>query len=378
MIRVAHVATWYHSHTTILAPKLAALAAYDDLEITAISGPRPDESDPRVPPVPHIAVPMVRPIRPWADFGSVRALARLFREGKYDVVHSHTSKAGVVTAIAGWLARVPVVVHTNHGMPFFDSQPALGYHFRRTIEWWACRFRHHAFAQNPDDVPTIARLMGSPDKVTIEGNGVDVGALDVQAGEQREAAEPLYPPGGLRLALVSRLEPVKHVHDAIEACALLSQQGVDVSLVIAGTGHEEERLRALIQARQLQDRVHMVGWVTSVPGMLAASDIVLLSSAKEGIPRALMEAMALRRPVVATDVDGTRTLVVDGQTGYLVPLGDPPALAAKVKALAGDEALRRRFGEAGRERVLAQFNDLRIAALLREFYLQAVDTRARR
>ena len=125
---------------------------------------------------------------------------------------------------------------------------------------------------------------------------------------------------------------------------------------------------------KLDDCTKMVGFSDRSHGLIAASDIVMLCSEKEGIPRSIMEAMALRKPVVATNVLGTEELVIDGQTGFLLPRGDIDGLVDKIKLLAEDVNLRARMGSRGRERICGHFNDVKIAGFLREFCLRVAPT----
>jgi glycosyltransferase involved in cell wall biosynthesis len=370
MMKVAHIITLYRSAVCLLQPKLLALDAYNDLELTVITAPPAGDSE--LPPLGlrHLSIPMVRPIRPLADLRSVRWLYRILRRERFDVVHTHSAKAGMVGTLAAWLARVPLIVHTYHGLPFYEGQRRFPFHFYRWLEQFACRFRHHVLSQNRRDMAGCAKLMGTAHKVSYEGNGVDAVAVRKAAEAYGERGEADFPPGKLRIALVSRLEPVKRVGDLLQACALLVARGVDVSAVVAGCGPLEPALRREVRDRGLADRVRLVGWAPHAPSLMAAGDVVALTSEKEGMPRSLIEAMALGKPVVATDVLGTQELVVDGETGFLTPLGDPAALAERISLLGSDPQLRARFGQAAVQRVAKEFDDVKIAEFLRGFYLE--------
>ncbi|MFH1417945.1 MAG: glycosyltransferase [Planctomycetota bacterium] len=371
-IRVAHVVTAYCSVVTILNSKLRILDEFDDLDITVISSaPPPDES--RRAPVPHISVPMSRTVEPLADLKSMWQLRGVLKRLKCDIVHSHTAKAGALAAVAGWLAGTRVVAHTYHGLPFFDGQVKRDYNKYHLLERIACLFRHQVFSQNRRDLRECVGLMRSARCVSFEGNGVDSGSVRAAAEDQAREAADDYPDGGTRILLTSRLEPVKRVDSFIRVIKLLKDRGERLSCVIAGAGPQTSELRKQISRFDLTDCINMVGFSDRCLGLIRCSDIVVLCSEKEGIPRSLMEAMALAKPVVATDVLGTQELVIDGVTGYLTPFGDTEAMAAKILLLAKDSAERRRMGEAGRDRVAGHFDDRRIAGFLREYYLRAVE-----
>jgi glycosyltransferase involved in cell wall biosynthesis/ribosomal protein S18 acetylase RimI-like enzyme len=311
---------------------------------------------------------MVRPIRPLADLRSIWKLYRLLRREQFDIVHTHSAKAGMIGALAARLAKVPLVLHTFHGLPFYEGQGRLKYHGFRLLETIACKLRHHVFTQNHRDIPDCVKMMGTSEKVHQEGNGVDINEVRSKARRDIKRAEKDFPPGKLRIALVSRLEPVKRISDFLTGCATLAQEETEVSAVIAGYGPLECSLEQKLCELGLADNVRLLGWTPHVLSILALSDIVVLTSEKEGIPRSLIEAMTLGKPVVATDVLGTQELVVNNRTGFLVPLGDPRALVDKIKLLAKNAELRSRFGEAGRIRVEENFNDIKIAAYLGDFY----------
>jgi glycosyltransferase involved in cell wall biosynthesis len=159
---------------------------------------------------------------------------------------------------------------------------------------------------------------------------------------------------------VARLDPVKRLDVLLEALALCATAGDlwshDVSTVIVGYGPEEDRLRALAHELGLDRRVRFVGHQRDVWPWLAALDVFVLSSDWEGMSNALLEAMVARLPVVATATGGTLDVVVDGKTGFLVPPGDPAALARALGKLVSDRDLRDEMGQAGRQRVIESFS----------------------
>ena len=370
MLKIAHIVTAYSSAITILDSKLRALNAKSGLDVCVISSPA-DNREKKQPAVRHISVNMVRRIKPLADLKSIWQLYKVIRREKYDIVHSHTAKAGFIAAIAAKPAQVPLVLHTYHGLPFYQGQSRIAYIIYRFLEKVACRFRDCVFTQNKHDIPECIKLMGSEDRVLFEGNGVDVELVTKSASEQLQEAMKDYTAVGLKLALLSRLEPVKRVDDFFKVVEKLKQKGVEVSCVVAGTGFLEKQLKSKLVEMGLDDCVNMVGFTDHPHGLIAASDIVILCSEKEGIPRTIMEAMALQKPVVAMDVTGTQELVINGETGFLTPLGDIGAMVDKIKHLYTHPELRKRMGAAGMRRARQHFNDCKIATFLHDFYKQA-------
>jgi len=371
MLKVAHVVTAYSSVVTILDSKLRILDKCDDLDMVAISSP-PDVVDQRHPAVKHIPVKMARTIRPLADLKSIWSLYKVCKRERFDIVHSHTAKAGFITAVAAKLAGVLLICHTYHGLPFYQGQDKVAYHLYRFFEKIACRFRDYVFTQNKRDLHECIDLIGDKHRVLFEGNGVDVEFVTESANRWLSRALDDYPLEGFKLVLLSRLEPIKRVDDFFGVVQKLKLDGMKISAVVAGEGILEKQLKRRLLEMHLDGCVRMVGFSDYPHALIAAGDVVVLCSEKEGIPRSIMEAMALAKPVVATDVPGTQELVIDGVTGFLTKLGDQDAMAEKIKVLANDKELRFKMGQAGRQRVQKYYNDTKIAEFLHRFYTKAV------
>ncbi|MFO0952930.1 MAG: glycosyltransferase [Isosphaeraceae bacterium] len=212
-----------------------------------------------------------------------------------------------------------------------------------------------------EGVRTFSRDVGGwpADRLAVIPNAVDPAPFDQAASQAlpRPALGLADVPEDARLILyVGRLDAQKGLTTLLEALSRPSVTGPDWHLALAGDGPERDRLQAEAASRPgLAGRVHWLGHRSDVPALLAASDLLILPSLWEGMPNAVLEAMAARRPVVATAVEGTTDLVVPGETGWLVPPGDADALeSALTEALADLERLRQ-FGEAGRARVEAHF-----------------------
>jgi glycosyltransferase involved in cell wall biosynthesis len=369
-IKVAHIATAYQSIVTILDSKLRLLDSFDDLEVTAISsGPVINMS--RIPAVRHLQVEIARRMNPLADLRSTGQLYRLLIRERFDIVHSHTSKAGVIAAVAAWMAGVPLICHTQHGMPFFKGQKKLRYVFYQCIERIACQFRDYLFSQTRQGLTDCTKLMGNRNRVLFEGNGVVVELVKESAEEQFSEAVKYFPfqGKGLKVVLLSRFEPVKRVPDFFRVVDKLRETGIRTSCVVAGAGFLEEQLRAQIVDMKLEDQINLVGFSDCPHGLLLESDVVVLCSEKEGIPRSIMEAMALRKPVVATAVEGTEEVVDNGKTGFLVPLGDINAMVERIAFLAENKAIRAQMGDRGLARIKEHFSDAKVVDFLRDFYV---------
>ena len=363
-MRVLHVATTYQSLVTILAPKLAMLAQTEGFELhTASSGSEPNEV--RHPAGIHHQVTIPRTIRPLADCWAALRLWRIVRRNRISLVHTHTAKAGIVGALAGWLAGSSVV-HTAHGLPWYEGQNPLTRTLYRAIELWVSPLRRALFVQNRSDYLILTHESRLRCPVYFEGNGVDARAIARQAHQHAEETWWSHPPGS-RILCVARLEPVKRLDWLIAAMEQLARTEMAIECIIAGRGRDEAALGASIREKGLVDRMRIL-YTPAIHSLIRSADIVTLVSEKEGIPRSLMEAMVLERAVVATNVPGTRELVVDGETGLLVSLHDLQGYCTNIRTLLHDAGMRKRYGKAGKLRVMELFNDRASVERWLEYY----------
>jgi glycosyltransferase involved in cell wall biosynthesis len=306
-------------------------------------------------------VPMSRVLSP-RDAISVVRLVDYFRSFRPDIVHTHTSKAGAVGRIAAAIAGVPTVIHTIHGFPFIEGQPRLKYVGYAGAERLLARCTDLLLSQSLEDVRTAQRLgIKSRSGFTVHiGNGIDLARFN-------RSRFPDLP--GLRASLgldcgpvittVGRLTVEKGYLDLVRALAAIRDLKWTVLFVGADEGAEAE-IRSLVQRLGLAGRVRLLGQRSDIERLLAASDLFVLPSYREGVPRSVIEAQAMCLPVVATNIRGCREVVVDGVTGLLVEAGAPKSLAASMRQLLESEDLRKRMGEGGRRRAEVEFDERRV------------------
>ncbi|PSP77009.1 glycosyltransferase family 1 protein [Halobacteriales archaeon QS_1_68_20] len=286
--------------------------------------------------------PLMRHYNPVTAVGAVVRVARYVRRGDFDVVHTHSTEAGIIGRAAARLAGTPNVVHTIHGVPFTDDRNVA---LNRFVE--RCEV---AVAPWTDVMVSIAdvitgeyldRGIGVPDQYETVHYGIDLDTF-----RQADPADDL-PGSGDRILMVARLAEGKGFDVLFDAVERLDR---DLSVLIAGDGPLREDLERDVAARGLDDTVHLLGYRDDIPSVMAGSDLLVLPSFREGTPFVIVEAMASGLPVVATDVAGIPELVEDGTTGYLVPPGDDAELAANVADLLDDDERRRTFGRNGSDR----------------------------
>lgn len=323
------------------------------------------------------AVPtLVREVRPLADLRALWDLYRLMRRG-YDVVHTHTSKAGVLGRLAARLAGIPVVVHTPHGHVYHGYGDRLK---SRAFLWierlLAPRTDALVALTESEKLEHLQAGVGRPDQWTVIPSGVELHRF--QAGTPLRRQDLGLAEGSFVVGCVARLAPVKGVDQAVRAVARLHARGCPVHLVVVGDGPQRAELEGLARRLGVQGCVHFLGLRRDVPHLLPLFDVLVLPSRNEGMGRAAVEAQAAGIPVVASRVGGIPDVVADGETGLLVAPEDPEALARALATLATDPVRRTRMGKAAREWVKEHLTAEAMVASLDRLYRQRMEARPAR
>jgi glycosyltransferase involved in cell wall biosynthesis len=368
--RVAHVATVDLTVRALLLPQLVGLreAGY---HVAAISSPGPFVAEVEAAGIRHI--PWRNATRSWDPRADARAFAELLgilRAERFDLVHTHNAKPGVMGRIGARLARVPCVVNTVHG---FDATPEDPFGRRALFmgaEWFAARFSHVELYQGREDLLRARRA-----RIVVEGkgvflgNGIDLSRFDpCTVAAERVAAlrvELGLRPDELVIGTVGRLVGEKGYRELFRAARVVRSRHPHVRFLAVGDGDSAKA--DAITARELEEAaedVVVTGWREDVPELLATMDVFVLPTWREGVPRSAIEAAAMGKPLVLTDIPGCRQVARDGVEARHVPVRDPDRLAAAITGLVEDEGLRARMGEAARARALREFDERSVVATI--------------
>lgn len=363
-VRIVDVINLSSSAQTLLRERVLALRASGvDNHIVCMDGPYVPSL--RAAGIPVGTIHLPRGLDPVRVLWSLFELVAYLRRVRPDLVHTHCSVPGLIGRIAARFAGVPVVVHTVHGFAFHDGSKGLSHQLAVWAERFAGRFTDLLLSQNRSDLELANRYrIVPPARMQFIGNGIDLGRYPERNTPRKPNARPV-------ITCVARMESVKNHTMLFAAAKLLLQRGEAFELWLVGGGERRTAYEALCSEWGLEGVVRFLGYRDDIPQVLSNSDIGVLTSLKEGIPRAALECMAAGLPIVATRVTGTREVVLDGETGALVAVGDVEALAGMLTRLLRDPALRERWGNRGREVVAASFDEAAIVrGLAHAYYAQ--------
>ncbi|MGD2164525.1 MAG: glycosyltransferase family 4 protein [Anaerolineae bacterium] len=315
---------------------------------------------------------------PVQDLVALMQLVRHFRQQNYDIVHTHGAKPGFLGRIAASLTRTPVVVHTVHGFHYWYGMTGFEKRFFIWLERLVAPLCDSLMSQNQEDMEfAVRRRICQPEKIHYLGNGIDIGRFRPEAVAPEAVSVTRrdlgVDSGETLVGMIGRLVRLKGYFEYVKAAQLLHHRGERVRFLAIGATQDKNTqisAPAMIARHGLQGIMQFLGMRDDIAQLMAAMDIVVLPSYAEGIPRVLMEAAAMGKPAVGTDVRGTREVIVDGETGYLVPVRDAPALADAISRLASNPTLRRQMGEVARRRAEERFDE--------RFYFWRTDREYRR
>ncbi len=347
------------------------------LEVDLVSGPTlgPEGSLAHLcqdrPGVLTIVPRLVRRISPWDDLLALRCLSKLFLASRPDIVHTHSGKAGVLGRLAAARAGVPVTIHTIHGPSFGNFQGPLANAILTNAERRAARLTTH-FVVVCDAMKEqyLAAGIGRPDQYTKILSGFDLDPFLATRNDPQLRASLGFSPEDIIIGKVARLFKLKGHDDLFAVASRLVRAVPRIKFLLVGDGPWRGRFEQRAGALGLADRFVFAGLVPPdrVPPLIGIMDVLVHLSTREGLARALPQALAAGRPVVAYACDGAPEVCHDGETGFLVPPRDLEGVESRLAQLSLDSELRTRLGSRGREFVRDRFGVARMVEELYELY----------
>jgi glycosyltransferase involved in cell wall biosynthesis len=316
-----------------------------------------------------IIVPeLIRSIHPVKDAQALRKLEGILRERKPEIVHTHSGKAGILGRLAAKRAGVPVIVHTIHGPSFGKFQGAISNFIFHSAEKFAARATTH-FVVVADAMKNqyLTAGIGRPEQYTKIFSGFALGPF-LSAQNDLELRKKIgVTPGDFVIGKIARLFKLKGHNDLFAVAPELVRQNPKIKFLLVGDGEWRGRFENMAKAQGLEKHFIFTGLVApdQVPQYTGLMDVLAHLSLREGLPRALPQAMAGGKPVVAYDCDGAREACLEGQTGFLVQPGDFITLKNRLLQLAGDPVLCQKLGRAGQDFARENFP---VEKMVREIY----------
>ncbi|PAY18548.1 glycosyl transferase family 1 [Rhodopirellula sp. SM50] len=321
-----------------------------------------------------------RNIHPQRDWAASRAIRKTIQSFRPDVVHTHSAKGGLLGRNAAWSLGVPAVIHTVHGAPFHDFQPRVAREFFRRCERFAATRCHHLISVADAMTDLMVQAGVAPrEKFTTIYSGMDVDPF-LRANEQRQSVREKYDiaPDRIVIGKLARLFHLKGHDDLITAAVEVIARCPQALFLLVGDGILREPLTRRIESLGLANHFVFTGLVspTDVPPLIGAMDVLVHTSLREGLARALPQALIAGKPAVSFDVDGAREVVISGETGFLIPARDTTRLADSLIRLVENEPLRQSLGGEGQRRFTEQFRHQTMTQQVRAIYQRILDRRS--
>lgn len=324
---------------------------------------------------------LLREIRPLTDLKALVDVYRFLKKGRYTVVHTHSSKAGIIGRIAAKAAGVPVIVHTLHGVVFHQYQSPWKNRTYIALKRFCAPMAHKIISVSAImGKAALDRGIGRPDQHITIFSGIELDLflsvrdrLSVEEAKRRVG----IPADAAVVGKIARFFELKGHDQFLEAAAQIARQAPETYFLLVGDGPLRDKLRADAARLGIGHRVVMTGRVRpeSVPDFIQAMDVVVHTSLREGIARVLPQAGAVGKPVVTFDLDGAPEVIRDGVSGYLVPAVDTNRVAERTVELLRDPERRRVFGEAGRAFATEHFSVERMIEQINNVYLELLSRR---
>ena len=316
---------------------------------------------------------LVREIRPFKDVISFLKIRRILKELKKPfsniIVHTHSSKAGILGRWAARVAGINLIIHSVHGFSFNDYQPSFLRAFYIFTERVTSLVTTRFIAVSKSNIGKgVAERIFSKDKAVLIRSGIDIREFQEVKGDRMKKKEELGADARCPLvAMIACFKTQKSPLDFVKIARIVSDNISEIRFLLVGDGVLRSEIEELIKKLGMEDKIFLLGWRNDIPGILSCIDVLVLTSLWEGLPRVFPQAMASGVPVVATEVDGAPEAIKNGLNGFLLPPKDIDAMAEKVIYLIRHPEKAQELGEKGKD-LVAEFDIWKMLAQQEELY----------
>lgn len=319
---------------------------------------------------------LVRKISPWNDFKSLWFFYRLIRREKYDIVHTHETKASFITRISAWLARCPFIIYGLHGVTFNDPLSNLIRKFYILIEKYTIGTADYIVSVSRQVIDIYHQEnIGKKIPYKVIYSGIYLQPFKEihgkSAGQRNELRQRLgFSEDDLVIVNVGRFSFAKAQRCTIDAFIALRKKYSNLKLLLVGEGELMDDCKKQVNDAGLSSHVNFFGYSDNIPDLIHAADINMLTSFREGLPRVVVEAALCKRPTAAFDVEGLKEIITDGKSGFITEQGNTNALIEKTELLIADADLRKKFGDSAFDHACQNWDAAVMVSQLRKLYLQ--------
>jgi glycosyltransferase involved in cell wall biosynthesis len=313
---------------------------------------------------------LVRQVNPWMDLKALWQMVGYLRKNRYSIVHTHSSKAGILGRISAKLAGIPVIIHTVHGWSFHDHMTKVTKFAYILLERFCARFTDALIVvTDRDEQKGLQAGIGKRDQYHKIRSAIPLQDFDLLRIDRQLIRKELgIPINSLVLGTVGRFSAQKNPIDWVNVAEKISQEIPDCRFLMVGDGPLLPQVKSMLLEKKLENKFYLPGIQRNIPQMMAAMDVFLLTSLWEGLPRVIPQAMSMRLPVVATSVDGSTEIIVDGLNGYLCPPGNVNCLAESCLKLFKDSEVSQAISQKGHETALENFDLCQMIAQIDDLY----------
>ncbi|MBN1913732.1 MAG: glycosyltransferase family 4 protein [Candidatus Omnitrophica bacterium] len=312
-----------------------------------------------------------RPVNPLKDLLAFFEIRKFIKKNHIDIVHTHSSKAGIVGRLAAAATRAKIIIHSVHGWSFNGCQNF----FVRSLFIWleriTARVTHKIIVvSNHDKEKGLGCLIGKISQYQLIRYGIDYGEFDLKNQDLKPGSEQHLDTA--IIGMIACFKPQKHPQDFIRLAFLIKKILPLAKFILVGDGILRKKIERSIERLDLKNQVVLTGWRRDIPRILSSIDVFALTSLWEGMPVTVLEAMSLAKPVVATDTGGVREVIKEGETGFLVPVRDIKAMSEKIVSLLRNRQLRIKMGKAAKESLREDYNMPTAVSRTQNVYLDLI------